>query len=89
MSIDTVADIRLLVDEVFHALSAIGPGPVTIVLTPVAGHVSLEMSTAARPGCHWGTPTVPFLEMMATVIVDDPLFDEDGGVVRFSALVRG
>ena len=53
------------------------------MLTPVAGHVSLEMSTAARPGCHWGTPTVPFLEMMATAIVDDPLFDEDGGVVRF------
>jgi hypothetical protein len=88
LSADTMADVRLLVDEVFHALSSVTAGPIRIMLTPRRGRVLLSMFAPPRPGSDWDAIELPLLEAIAAVMVTDPVFGVDDELVRFTAVLR-
>ena len=54
--VDDLVDLRLLMDEVFHAVTALSEGPVTLSIRPVDGTLWLEMRAASHGTVHWTDP---------------------------------
>ena len=76
-SIDSLGDVRLLVDELFHALSTIGVGPITIGLEPADGKLGLDMSARRRGAEGWDGPDLALLHTLIDVVTDESQFDVD------------
>ena len=88
-SIDRVADVRLVVDEVFNVLVVVGVGPVRLRLMPTEDSVDLEMSAARRDDRGWRVDELGVVRLLTEVTADQATFeDRDGRLVmdaRFGA----
>ena len=88
-SIDRVADVRLVVDEVFNVLVVVGVGPVRLRLIPTEDSVDLEMSAARRDDRGWRVDELGVVRLLTDVTADQATFeDRDGRLVmdaRFGA----
>ncbi len=88
-SIDRVADVRLVVDEVFNVLVVVGVGPVRLRLIPTEDSVDLEMSAARRDDRGWRVDELGVVRLLTEVTADQATFeDRDGRLVmdaRFGA----
>ena len=81
-SIDRVADVRLVVDEVFNVLVVVGVGPVRLRLTPTGDTVDLELSAARRDDRGWRVDELGVVRLLTDVTADRATFeDRDGRLV--------
>ena len=86
--VDDLVDVRLLMDEVFHAVTALSQGPVTLAVRPFDGTLGLEMRAVSHGTMRW---THPHLELARRVISSTcatAAFGEAEGVVWFEAQLQ-
>jgi hypothetical protein len=81
---DALDDLRLLVDEVFHALTIVGSGPITLDIA-CDGALQLEMTAPRRPGSDWDDPALDMLHTIAEVVADEVEFHASPDTLVFRA----
>ena len=86
--VDDLVDVRLLMDEVFHAVRSLSEGPVSVSIRPSDGTLGLEMR-AARPGTMgWTDPHLERARRGISSTCATAAFGEAEGVVWFEAQLQ-
>ena len=85
-SVDVLGDVRLLVDEVFMAMSATGVTAVRFRFAPSGGRLGVEIEAAGRVVSP-GRPDLRFVESLADVVAEGVSFGLDGERPRFAATI--
>jgi len=75
-SVDRLADVRLVVDEVFNVLVIVGVGPIRLRLAPTNDCLDLEMSAARRDARGWRLDEFRIVRMLIDVTADQATFDD-------------
>jgi hypothetical protein len=70
-TVDEIGDLRLLVDEVFVAMLALGATAVELVLTPRDGRVGVLMSASGELGPPRGGADDSLARSLAAVVASD------------------
>lgn len=86
--VDDLVDLRLLMDEVFHAVTALSDGPVTLSIRPVDGTLGLEVRAASHGPMHWTDPDLELARRVISSTCATAAFGEAEGVVWFEAQLQ-
>ena len=86
-SVDRIADVRLLADELFIAACAVGAQEAVFRVTPDQGDVALAMTAALPAGAGAAAEGVRFARTCADVIAPGSELSVDGGELAFRALL--
>lgn len=83
--VDDLVDVRLLVDEVFHALMAMGEGPITLLLHPAEGHLGVTMRSNAGGPAHWSDAEFDLVRRVIDVVTVTAAIGSADGTAWFEA----
>ena len=86
--VDDLVDLRLLMDEVFHAVIALSKGPVTLSIRPVEGTLCLEMRAASHGTVRWTDPDLELARRVISSTCATAAFGDADGVVWFEAQLQ-
>ena len=86
--VDDLVDLRLLMDEVFHAVAALSEGPVTLSIRPVDGTLCLEMRAASHGTVRWTDPDLELARRVISSTSATAAFGDAEGVVWFEAQLQ-
>jgi hypothetical protein len=86
--VDDLIDLRLLMDEVFHAVTALSEGPVTLSIRPVDGTLCLEMRAASQGTVRWTDPDLELARRVISATCATAAFGDAEGVVWFEAQLQ-
>ena len=84
-SVDRLADVRFVVDEVFNVLVVVGIGPIRLRLAPTDDFVDLEMSAARRDARGWRLAEFEIVQLLTDVTADHATFEERDGRLSLTA----
>ena len=84
-SVDELADIRLLIDEVFVAMYELGVARLELVLDPAAGRLPVTMAALDGRGPRRGDADVAFAQALASRLAVDVRVKMDERNPHFSA----
>jgi hypothetical protein len=86
--VDDLVDLRLLMDEVFHAVTALSEGPVRLSIRPVDGTLGLEMRAASHGMMRWTDPGLELARRVISSTCATAAFGDAEGVVWFEAQLQ-
>ena len=75
-SVDRLADVRLVVDEVFNVLVVVGVGPIRLRLVPENDTVDVEISAARRDDRGWRLDEFEIVRLLTDVTADQATFED-------------
>ena len=84
-SVDRVADVRLVVDEMFNVLVVVGIGPIRLRLAPTDDLVDLEMSAQRRDDRGWRVDEFAIVRLLTDVTADQATFEDRDGRLSMGA----
>ena len=84
-SVDRLADVRLVVDEVFNVLVVVGVGPIRLRLVPEYDTVDLEMSATRRDDRGWRLGEFEIVRLLTDVTADRASFEDHHGRLSLTA----
>jgi hypothetical protein len=84
-TVDRLADVRLVVDEVFNMLVVVGTGPIRLCLASAGAVVELEMSAERRDERGWRIGEFDLVRLLVEVTADRAAFDDHGGRLTLGA----
>lgn len=85
---DDLVDVRLLVDEVFHALTMLGDGPITLTVRPEARALGVEMRVVGNGRTTWSHPDFALVRRVIDVICVTAAIGESDGESWFEARLQ-
>ena len=85
---DDLVDLRLLMDEVFHAVMSLSQGPVTLSIRPSDGTLGLEIRAASHGTTRWTDPNLDLARRVISTTCATAAFGEAEGVVWFEAQLQ-